>query len=213
MKYEEQESNRRGIDDDQDDSIMYETTHESETNAKRIKSELNLLGLETSEEDMDSSYSPASTDFQRTPPLHPDSLDSWLPEREGDPRDGSFNMLHAAAAKGFKDGVSWELNHGEDIDLRTYNGNTALHLAAKRGWLDIVFLLLVRGAKFDARNDLGQTALHLAVVKGHLAIVTVLMYHGADINSKANDGSTPLSIAREKDLTNIIEFLKWKGAN
>ncbi|KAI9853716.1 MAG: hypothetical protein M1813_001832 [Trichoglossum hirsutum] len=66
------------------------------------------------------------------------------------------------------------LEKGADLNVKTYDGRTALHLAAEKGHETVVQLLLEKGGAVNAKTYDGQTALHLAAEKGHETVVQLL---------------------------------------
>ncbi|XP_067901050.1 ankyrin repeat and SOCS box protein 3 isoform X4 [Heterodontus francisci] len=68
------------------------------------------------------------------------------------------------------------------VELKTFEGETALHLAAKCGHLKTVQILLKAGANPNAITNENITSLFLATEKGHIAVARILLRHGARIN-------------------------------
>ena len=100
------------------------------------------------------------------------------------------------------------VNHGADMNARTFTDETALSLASSGGFGDIVSLLLDRGAEVDA----GSLALINASKQGHLDIVLLFLGRGILINMKNCEGKTALMHAVAHGHTEIIEILVQNGA-
>jgi len=75
------------------------------------------------------------------------------------------------------------LEHGADLNIPGYGGETPLHCASSSGKSKIVRLLLDHGAHVDAVDESGKTAFQLALVRGHDEIVTLLKAYDTDASS------------------------------
>ena len=51
------------------------------------------------------------------------------------------------------------MDHGSDIKVADFNGQTALHHAARMGYIELVKKLVREGADVNARDNQGRTAL------------------------------------------------------
>ncbi|XP_069787505.1 ankyrin repeat and SOCS box protein 3 isoform X2 [Narcine bancroftii] len=100
------------------------------------------------------------------------------------------------------------------IELKTFEGETALHLAAKHGHLEIVRILLQAGANPDAITNENVTPLFLATEKGYIAVVRILLKYGARINGfhSACLWSVVHQAAYQGHLE-VLKFLLGKGAD
>ncbi|XP_046575579.1 ankyrin-3-like [Haliotis rubra] len=63
---------------------------------------------------------------------------------------------------------------GKDINLRRYDGGSALHMAVDMGYTDMVGLLLKSGADPNLRNMNNETAIDIAREKKHSGILRLL---------------------------------------
>ncbi|KAG0633151.1 ankyrin repeat-containing domain protein [Tuber brumale] len=96
--------------------------------------------------------------------------------------DGDGGALYWATRHGYIDMISMLLDQGVDLQLKTFDDDTALHAAVAWGNLEATELLLAHGADVDGRDGSGRTPLHLATVYNHVAIWEALADHGADLN-------------------------------
>ncbi|XP_041073393.1 ankyrin repeat and SOCS box protein 3 isoform X3 [Carcharodon carcharias] len=100
------------------------------------------------------------------------------------------------------------------IELKTFEGETALHLAAKCGHLKIVQILLKAGADPNAVTNENITPLFLATEKGHIAVARTLLRHGARINGPHSACLwSVLHQAAYQEHLDILMLLLEKGAD
>ncbi|XP_048391672.1 ankyrin repeat and SOCS box protein 3 isoform X3 [Stegostoma tigrinum] len=100
------------------------------------------------------------------------------------------------------------------IDLKTFEGETALHLAAKCGHLKIVQILLKAGANLNAITNENVTPLFLATEKGDIAVIKTLLKHGARINGPHSACLwSVLHQAAYQEHLEILKLLLEKGAD
>ncbi|XP_055495799.1 ankyrin repeat and SOCS box protein 3 isoform X3 [Leucoraja erinacea] len=100
------------------------------------------------------------------------------------------------------------------VELKTYEGETALHLAAKHGHLKIVQILLQAGANPNAVTNENVTPLFLAAEKGHIAIVRTLLKNEARINGAHSACLWSLvHQAAYQGHLDVLKFLLEKGAD
>ena len=67
---------------------------------------------------------------------------------------------------------------GADVNVKGYDGRTALHFAAHGGHEAVVKLLVVAGADINVRDCDGRKALLVAVENWHEAVVKLLVEAG-----------------------------------
>ncbi len=125
---------------------------------------------------------------------------------------GGSTPLITAAAKGQLRVVTFLLDHGADISLKS-NGQTALHVAAAAGHKAMVELLLSRNAAVDARDNADWTPLYDVAQRGYRAVAEALLAHKADVNARASDGRTPLHRASDPGDPAMITLLLANGAD
>jgi len=104
--------------------------------------------------------------------------------------------------------------HGNNVDARDANGNTALHRLGSGAYDDTkveqMASLIASGADVNATNNQGQTPLHVAAEKIYLwdgndppvnAPFQLLIYSKANVNAQDNQGLTPLDVVALSDST------------
>ena len=92
--------------------------------------------------------------------------------------DGYTTLMMVVKDKTNPATVTWLLEHGADLEQRSFSGRTALHVAANEGRAGHVEILLGAGAAINARSHRGQTPLRLARDKGHTATERILREAG-----------------------------------
>lgn len=122
--------------------------------------------------------------------------------------------LHLASQQGRIAVTETLIAHNSMINLKDFDGDTALHDAAFCGEHEIVSVLLHAGAEPEVRNGDGYTPLHLAAVKGCFATFSTLFPFVTNIDDFNNNKSvTPLMIATQRGATDIVKFLLEHGAD
>ncbi|HUU20210.1 MAG TPA: ankyrin repeat domain-containing protein [Sedimentisphaerales bacterium] len=120
-----------------------------------------------------------------------------------------FTPLHLASSKGHIEIVEFLLNHGADIELEIFNGETPLMLAAQYArhgqQYETIKTLLEHGAKVNHKDENGRTALHDAAMYSGKEVINLLISYGADVNAGDEDHCTPLHQAA---MLNNIEAAK-----
>lgn len=111
---------------------------------------------------------------------------------------GALNSpLHFAAAKGHNEIVSLLLDHGADVNIRNYCGQTALMQACRYGHWEVVQTLLIYKGNVSRADYLNRrTAFHFAAVNGHARCIRLLVSdfipstpcRGGNVASLANRG-------------------------
>lgn len=106
------------------------------------------------------------------------------------------------------------LDKGADIELRDFQGRTALYVPARAGNEAVLKLLLERGADIEAIDDRGRTPLLIAVhrplaheIEENLAAIKILLGHGADDEAEFRDDWRPLFVAVLYDSLHVAELL------
>jgi ankyrin repeat protein len=105
------------------------------------------------------------------------------------------------------------LEHGVDVNGRSYDGSTPLHAAAESGDIEVVHVLLEHGANIGAEDNNGRTPLHKAALDGHVKHAGVLLEHGANVGAEDKKGRTPLHDAALGGHVKLAGVLLERGAN
>ena len=119
-----------------------------------------------------------------------------------------WTPLHLASGKGHIEIVEFLLNHGADIELEIFNGDTPLLVAARYaryGKYETIKTLLEHGAKVNHKDKHGRAALHDAAMYSGKEVMNLLISYGADVNARDEHQSTPLHQAA---MLNNIEAAK-----
>ena len=118
--------------------------------------------------------------------------------------------LHEACYSGHRDVVELLLDHGADIEARTYLYDLLpLDAACIKQRISTVELLLERGARANAWGSL-----YKACIINHVYMLNLLLDHGAEINNNCNHlKSTPLHIACYGNSQDCVRELLHRGAN
>lgn len=114
-------------------------------------------------------------------------------------------QLLAAAERGHTACVELILRNGMDVNVKDFQGMTALMFAAKAGFDSTIAALLHFGADINAKGD--KTALMYAAENGHTACVDLLIKKGADLTIKIK-GSTALTLAKKEAHMRCVELLE-----
>lgn len=120
-----------------------------------------------------------------------------------------YAPLHLAAEYGHIHTLRVLLDFSADVNLKGFDGSTALHCAAENGHPEVVETLLKHGADPNALDDYGDTPLIPAVCSLSVDTVRHLMDFGANINvsSKERCGSTVLHLAVETNRADLVYTL------
>lgn len=100
------------------------------------------------------------------------------------------------------------------LDLKNFQGFSALHVATLHGNKQLVETILDMGADInDQDSNSGRTALHHAVEAGKHHVTEYLISRGADVNKVTFAGNTPLHTACGRDMDQMVKLLIEHGAN
>ena len=127
-----------------------------------------------------------------------------------------FTPLHLASGKGHIEIVEFLLNHGADIELEIFNGETPLMLAAQHARhrrYETIKTLLEHGAKVNHKDEDGRTALHYAAMYSGKEVMNLLISYGADVNAKEEYQITPLHRAAMLNNIEAVKALVEHGAD
>jgi len=105
------------------------------------------------------------------------------------------------------------IDHGAEIDKKTYCHETALFFATKNGQNEAIELLKKRGANFEGRNLSGETPLFVAVKNRSVNAVKTLLECGADMETQDASNDTPICYAIFENNEEIAKLFIHQGAN
>ena len=91
----------------------------------------------------------------------------------------AYTGLHAAAARGFTDGIGVLRQQGADPNARDSNGRTPLHVAAFQGQGSAARALIAAGADPGLLDNQRYDAVTIAAVQDDLATLEALLASGA----------------------------------
>lgn len=97
--------------------------------------------------------------------------------------------LHAAANSGYTKTAATLIEHGAQINAKTFGGSTPLHYTARHDHHKIAALLIRGGA---AVNTEGTSPLHWAATNGSNKVAALLIKNGANVNARDRWSKTPL---------------------
>ena len=121
--------------------------------------------------------------------------------------------LIGAASDGDKKAIQALLKEGVDVNVRDWDGLTALIPAASSGNLEICKLLVKGGIDVNAKDKDGITALMEASIMGNTKVVEFLLSKGADVNAAASSEVTALWLAASEGRSEVMKILFKKGAD
>jgi ankyrin repeat protein len=121
---------------------------------------------------------------------------------------GKTGMHVVVAARfGFLDLLQRFVAMGEEINVKTEEGESPLHAACKSDQVATVQYLCQYGALLESQDNSGNTPLHVAVSNGYFDVTRVLVENGANMSVSNASGSTALHIAAKGGYLNIVHFL------
>jgi len=126
---------------------------------------------------------------------------------------GNSALMWVVASNGSEGLMDALVDHGADVNLQNFVGETALYLSCVHGFVDKVEYLLENGANPNIETLDGATALHAAAVQGNVAIIDLLVQYGVHLNASDNEGDSPLHWAVREAKTEAIKRLIEMGAN
>jgi ankyrin repeat protein len=120
-----------------------------------------------------------------------------------------WGPLHKAAEMGRPEMVQLLLEHGADVNRRSYGKSTPLHAIIfwKRDHKEVTRLLLAHGAKVNAANAYLETPLHQTARYGFTGSATLLLEKGAAVDIINDQEQTPLDLADRAGRKAVVRLL------
>lgn len=145
-------------------------------------------------------------------------LDNAMDDKDARDKDGNSPLMWVVAYDNRDDAADEELmealvDHGADVNIQNFAGETALFIAAQRGFLAKVDYLLENGANVHVKNLDGASALHVAAAGGHEEVAASLVRYGAHLNDRDDEGDTPLHWAVREASYDAVTVLVQSGAD
>src|SRR5579871_370780 len=174
------------------------------------------IGMHSSSAQADATYNAAGAGdlaaVQRLVRANPQSVNSRIPQGQGEVWEAGATPLHAAARNGRLEIVRYLISMGADVNARRKDGDTALLESAYQGHLAVSNLLIESGANVNLPG-VGASPLHWAAERGHLDVVRLLLDRGADIAARDDEENrTPLMRAVAAGQMETSRLLIKRGA-
>jgi len=117
-----------------------------------------------------------------------------------------FTPLHFASCCSEPAGAQFLIDHGADVHVNDWHGETPLHYAAIHNPNVAVLQLLVdHGADVNAKNERGETPSHFAARRNsNVAVLQFLIAHGADVQVNCDSGYTLLHDAAMSNSNPVV---------
>eukprot|EP01089_Gocevia_fonbrunei_P020177 TRINITY_DN7437_c0_g1_i1.p1 TRINITY_DN7437_c0_g1~~TRINITY_DN7437_c0_g1_i1.p1 ORF type:complete len:301 (+),score=81.30 TRINITY_DN7437_c0_g1_i1:1545-2447(+) len=138
-------------------------------------------------------------------------LASGLTNKDARDKDGNTALMWVVASNGSDELFEALIDHGVDLNIQNYVGETALFIAASRGYTEKVEFLLENGARTQISNLDGATSLHAASAGGYEEVVSALINYGAFLNVGDDEDDTPLHWAVREGQKRVISILVSAG--
>ena len=122
--------------------------------------------------------------------------------------DAGYRTLHHSAKSGNYKLLTYFVDKGTDIYLRTVNGRNCLHIAAQNGHLNLCKALIDK-YRFNVHVDdrYGYTALHHSARSGSYKLLAYFIDMGTDIHLKTKTGINCLHLAAENGYLDLCKAL------
>lgn len=123
---------------------------------------------------------------------------------------GQTPLFSAIDARSF-DCFQLLLEHGADVHVTDYNGQSLMHIAA-RGAVDEMKMLMEHGVAIDSADNDGEMPVHVAA-RRCLKTLEILLNNGASVHDVGSKNRTPLHSASGAGFINIVKYLLNRGAD
>jgi ankyrin repeat protein len=95
------------------------------------------------------------------------------------------------------------IDHGAQVNARSFTDQTPLHCTARRCDVAVATVLLDNAADVNIQDDYGKTALHIAAELNGADLIKLLLSCGATVPSKAN-GLSPIRLAEDSPIAQML---------
>ena len=120
-----------------------------------------------------------------------------------------WTALHYSTRGGTYSLITYFVDIGTDIHLKTNDGKNCLHIAALNGHLNLCKILVHRhNFSVDVADDDGWTAFHFVARNGSYELIRYFVDMGNNLLLKTNDGKNCLHIAALYGHLNLCKRLK-----
>ena len=122
--------------------------------------------------------------------------------------DYGWKSLHYSARNGSYELVTFFVDEGTDIYLKTNDGSNCLHIAAENGHLNLCKILIDKyNFDVDLKNNNGYNVLHFSSKNGSFDLFSYILGKGSEIYCKANDMKNVLHLSAHGGHFEICEFV------
>ena len=139
-------------------------------------------------------------------------LASGVDKNERD-ADGNSALMWVVSADGSEDLMDALVDHGANVNMQNFVGETALFTACARGLEDKVEFLLENGADAHIADLDGATPLHAAAGQGDSSLIELLVRYGASVSAADDEGDSPLHWAVREGKMEAAQALIQLGAS
>ncbi|MCJ1236522.1 Ankyrin-2 [Varicellaria rhodocarpa] len=127
---------------------------------------------------------------------HPSIVEMLVSRKDFDPdvQDGSgwTPLMIAASLPEGDELVDLLLKKEADVNVKNYQGQTALHFSTSKTNIDVARKLIAHGASARVKDKRGQLALHRAAAIGSVPMIKLLLEHKSPLNATDVAGYTAL---------------------
>ncbi|XP_051172811.1 putative ankyrin repeat protein RF_0381 [Leptopilina boulardi] len=116
------------------------------------------------------------------------------------------SLLHVAAESNHPGLIKVLLEHGADINAKTFSGETALHLAAAAGNVEVAKKLIYSGLAVDCIDNNGSIPLHYAIRNNRRSIILLLTNLPKSLINRLNSSSLNPTLLHYAVIKNDEEF-------